>query len=172
MSAWLTRARERRAEAAHVASAACANCANSAKTPNEGVLEGGFGTFGTIGTAPLVPVAEVRGRILWQMRRFRDEGLPAEAAAQRAMRLVVADLRNDPRLVPLQENPRVCLMCGDSEGAYRVLGSILTPKPGEFLWMHLNACHGAYVMQQKSRAEELIRTAMTAPYSDAPSDSI
>jgi hypothetical protein len=106
------------------------------------------------------------------MRRLQDEGVSAEIAAQHATRLIAADLRNDPRLLPYQENPRMCLMCGDPEDAHRVLGAILTAKEGMFLWMHLNACHGAYVMQQKSRTEGLIRTAMTALGGEPPSDSI
>ncbi len=171
MSAWLALARERRAEAARVASAACANCANSAKTPDARVPEGGFGTFGTIGTAPLVPAAEIKAQLLWQTRRLQDEGVSAEIAAQHATRLIAADLRNDPRLLPHQENLRLCLMCGDPEDAHRVLGAILTGKEGVFLWMHLNACHGAYVMQQKSRTEELTRTAMTVPGGEPPSDT-
>ncbi len=161
MSAWLARARERRAEAARVASAACANCANCAKTPDVRVPEGGFGTFGTIGTAPLVPVAEVRARLLWWMRRLQEEhGLTAEMAADRAKRIVASDLRNDVRMVPVQSDPRSCLVCAARGEATRVLVPVLTPRPGEFLWMHLAPCHEEFVQEQRPKIAGLIECAL------------
>ncbi len=164
MSAWLARARARRAQRSDLADQTCASCANCAETPLEEQHREGFGTNGTIGTAPAISPAEVRGRLEWAARRLREErGLPGDEAAERARRVIAAELRNDPRLTPHQENARACLVCGEPGEVRRPLVAILTPMRGEFLWMHPGLCHSAFVQKQQKRVEELMRAATELP---------
>lgn len=160
MSEWLARARARRRELAAALSEACAKCANSAKTPPEEEAEGRFGTFGTIGTGSGISPAEVRGRFEWTLRRLQEEhGLPAARAREQAGAILRAELRNDPRLVQVQQDPRSCVMCGRPGDLARPLVPVLSPHEGEHLWLHLDPCHGEYVRQQGRKVDQLMISA-------------
>ena len=159
MSRWLALARGQIEAEGAVTIASIASIA-----PPQGSGEGAIVTNDTNDTAPSIASPEVRARLEWAAQRLREEqGFLPEAAAERARQIIAAELRNDPRLVPRQENPRACLMCGELGEVRRPLAAILTPSRGEFLWMHPGPCHSAYIQQQQSRVEEVMRAALGQP---------
>ncbi len=159
MSRWLALARGQIEAEGAVTIASIAPIA-----PPQGSDEGAIVTNDTNDTAPSIPSAEVRARLDWAAQRLREEqGFLPEAAAERARRIIAAELRNDPRLLPRQENPRACLVCGEPGEVRRPLVAIPTPTRGEALWMHPGPCHSAYIQQRQGKVEELIRAALRQP---------
>ncbi len=159
MSRWLALARGQIETGGAVTIASIAPIA-----PPQGSDEGAIVTNDTNDTAPSIASPEVRARLSWAAQRLRDEqGFSPEAAAERARRIIAAELRNDPRLVPHQENAQNCLVCGEPGEVRRPLAAILTPSRGEALWMHPGPCQSAYIQQQQGRVEELMRAALGQP---------
>ena len=156
MSRWLALARGQIEAEGAVTIASIAPIA-----PPQGSDEGAIVTNDT--AAPIAS-PEVRARLDWAAQRLREEqGFSSEAAAERARRIIAAELRNDPRLLPCQENPRACLVCGEPGEVRRPLVAILTAMKGEFLWMHPGPCHSAYIQQQRGRVEEVMLAALGQP---------
>ncbi len=85
-----------------------------------------------------------------------EHGLAPALAHQRALAVLRSELRNDPRLVPVQQDPRTCLVCGRPADLARTLAAILSPHPDERLWLHLEPCHAEYLQHQAIRIDMLL----------------
>jgi len=162
MSTWLAKALAARAQPVHATSEACANSANSAKTPADPVPEGGSGTNGTIGTASNIPEEEIRSRFGWIKRRLVEEhGRDLETAQHHGLSLLKAQLLNDLRLAPLQDDPHRCFVCGGVGTPLRVLVPVLTAWPDNRLWLHLEPCHAEHRRRRSEEADALLRWALS-----------
>lgn len=104
---------------------------------------------GTSGTLPAVPPAEVRAMFDWlQNRLAADHNLSGETGREAAMRSVRASIRNDPRLAPTQDNPRLCLICGGAGSQGRPLVPALSAVQGLYHWLHAGDCHRDHQARQ------------------------
>jgi hypothetical protein len=154
MSEWLARARQQRLLEENPAPKECAKTAKTAKTPFGSLSEDGFGSFGTTSS---IPLEEIRDRFDWTALRLREEhGLAPALAHGRAVAVLRSELHNDPRLVPVQQDPRTCLVCGRPANLARILAAILSPHPDERLWLHLEPCHAEYLQHQATRVDTLL----------------
>jgi hypothetical protein len=157
MSAWLAKARERRTQLTCARPEACANCA---KTSQSAAPDGSFGTNGTIGTACSIPFEEIRSRLGWITQRLMDEdGQDFETAKRDGLSILKAQLLNDPRLAQVQMDTRRCFVCGGDGRSDRVLVPVLTGRPDNLVWLHLEPCHGEYRKRRSGQVDELLHSA-------------
>ena len=160
MSEWLAKALAARTSSALAVSEARANCANCAKTSAEGMPDGGFGTNGTIGTGSQIPLEEPRSRFEWIRRRLVEEhGRDPELSRADALAILRADLLNDVRLMPIQVDTMRCLVCAGRPGRHLV--PILSTRPNDWLWLHLEPCHNEYLRRQRVKVEQILAAVMT-----------
>ncbi|WP_149576384.1 hypothetical protein [Xanthobacter oligotrophicus] len=109
---------------------------------------------------PLDEVAALHARTV--ARLMNAAGLAHAEAERRAVAMVAAALRNDPRLVPHQNDPLKCFVCGGPGREGSPLLPILTPKQWVNLWLCRSACHATFRQQQAARVAELMRSALPA----------
>jgi hypothetical protein len=155
MSKWLAIALEARSQTSHCISQARADCANCAKTPPDEAPSGGFGTNGTIGTASGITGDEIRSRYAWTSQRLQEEhGRTPERARDDALRVLRADLLNDPRLAPSQSDARLCLICGRPASSTQVLIPVLTAREDDLVWLHGQPCHAEHLSRRRQLVED------------------
>ena len=75
---------------------------------------------------------------------------------ERAARTLRAELRDNPHLVPLQDDARRCLMYGTPSDGAKLLVPFLIPRAVEDLWLHLQPCHAEYSRSQAARVMMVI----------------
>jgi hypothetical protein len=89
-----------------------------------------------------VPADEIRGRFGWITQRLVEEhGWDRETAQHHGLSILKAQLLNDLRLAPLQVDAHRCYVCSGMGTPLRVLVPVLTARPDNRLWLHLEPCH-------------------------------
>jgi len=125
-----------------------------------GAPDGAIGTNGTIGTGSPIPLEEVRAQLAWTTHRLQtDHGHAQEQVERHAWAVVRAVLLNDPRLAPTLSDSGCCHVCGGGNRPGRPLIAVLSPRPGEHVWLHEAGCHSAYVAQRRAQVDALLSMA-------------
>lgn len=118
------------------------------------------GANGAIGTPPLIPAGEIRSSLDWITHQLiSNHGRGPERAGRDALAILRSNLLNDARLLPPQVDKSLCLMCGDPDAPAAPLVPVLTPIDGEHRWVHLDACHQAYIAELAARVDSLLKAA-------------